>query len=183
MFGNKGRYLMLTRLHLIKPLRYCRYSSSKVSVGTRFKSMEEIRQYLNTPSWSLEEYLKSDSSSETVTDEQKLPSVNTVKKLLKLSGFDSENANIPDIQQRLAKQLIFLENLQRAPLDDDSSNNTAFARVQPRTTKPLNYKDLLQKIEDQKNNKFEDEVSGSWDPLINTTKSKNGYFLTTKKTT
>lgn len=182
MLRNQGRFIIRTRLRLIKPLQYYRYSSNKVSVGPEFKSMEEIKQYLDTPTWCLGEYLKTEGSSQTITDGQKLPSVDTVKKLLKLSGFDSENANISEIQQRLAKQLIFLENLQRAPLDD-SSDNTAFARVQPRTTKPLKYKDLLQKIEDQKNNKFEDEVSGSWDPLTNTTKSKNGYFVTTKKTT
>lgn len=182
MFMNKGRFIRRTRLCLIKPLQRSRYSSSKVSVGTKFTSMKEIKEYLDTPSWSLLEYLRNDTNSEEITDEQKLPSVTSVKKLLKLSGFDSEGVDIPQIQQRLAKQLIFLENLQRVPLGD-SSDNTAFARIQPRTIKQLNYKGLLQKIEDQKNNKFEDEVSGSWDPLTNSAKSKNGYFVVTKKTT
>ncbi|KAG0667740.1 glutamyl-tRNA(Gln) amidotransferase subunit F [Maudiozyma exigua] len=182
MFMNKGRFIIGTRSCQIKPLQCSKYSSSKVSVGSKFTSMKEIKEYLDTPSWSLLEYLRNDTNTEEITDEQKLPSVASVKKLLKLSGFDSEGVDIPQIQQRLAKQLIFLQNLQRAPLDD-SCDNTAFARIQPRTTKPINYKDLLQKIEDQKNNKFEDEVSGYWNPLANNIKSKNGYFIVTKKTT
>ncbi|SMN17971.1 similar to Torulaspora delbrueckii TDEL_0F03290 hypothetical protein [Maudiozyma saulgeensis] len=164
----------IIRCKIQLPSRY--FYSSQVTVGQKFKSLEEIKQFMESPSWSLKEFLTEPDSSDN------LPSPATVKKLLRLSGFSVENANIKKIQQILGKQLLLLQSLQEAPLDDETVD-TMFARIMPRVPKPLDYKALLSKIKEQKDNKYEDELSGSWNSTGNTEKSKNGYFVVTKKTT
>ncbi|CAB4251885.1 similar to Saccharomyces cerevisiae YGR102C Subunit of the trimeric GatFAB AmidoTransferase(AdT) complex [Maudiozyma barnettii] len=159
-----------------KKQKSCYSYSSQVTVGPKFRSLQEIKQYIDSPSWSLAEVLTESESSDN------LPTEESVKKLLKLSGFSEEKCNIKEIQHRLGKQLVFLQSLQKAPLADETTD-TMFARIMPRAPKSLDYKALLNKIQEQKDNKFDDEISGSWSPTSNSKKSKNGYFVVTKKIT
>lgn len=154
-----------------------RFCSSKVSVGARFQSIDQIKEYLEKPTWSIEEYLGADNDTK-----EDIPSKETVLKLLQLSGLPSVNVNIEDIQERLTKQVLFIKKLQESPIEDENIN-TQFARLMPRETKALNYKNLLNKIEQQKDGKFDDEISDSWDSLSQSSKVKNGYFVVDKKKT
>ncbi|CAI7132475.1 BEM_collapsed_G0021930.mRNA.1.CDS.1 [Saccharomyces cerevisiae] len=64
--------------------------------------MNQIRDYLSRPVWSVHEYLGINTKEEKLEP----PSAEAVKKLLRLSGLPLEGADIKEIQMRLAKQII-----------------------------------------------------------------------------
>ncbi|QLQ82491.1 hypothetical protein HG537_0H02530 [Torulaspora globosa] len=136
----------------------CRSYAVKAWVGEKLKSTEELGEYLSKETWSVEEYL-SDSPNSALEQ----PSEDTVKKLLKLSGLSVEGNDIGRIQQRLGKQLSFIEKLHRIPLENEESIDESKARVMPREIAALNYEDLLDKIATQRTNLDLGEVEGSWD--------------------
>lgn len=154
-------------------------SSTATRVGPKFKSIQEIKAYMDKPTWSLNEFFESSN----ITDATELPSEATVAKLLKLSGLPAEGADIPAIQQRLGQQLLFLRRLHDAPLDESEDLNIRFSRIMPRNTDVVDYESLLKMIEVQNSSKFPDEEGGKWDPTGQATVKKNGFFVVTKQNT
>ncbi|QLL32084.1 hypothetical protein HG536_0C02530 [Torulaspora globosa] len=136
----------------------CRSYAAKAWVGEKFKSAEELGEYLSKETWSVDDYL---SDSQNAALER--PSENTVRKLLKLSGLSLEGNDIERIQHRLGKQLSFIDKLHRIPLEKEASMDESKARLMPREVAPLNYEDLLDKIATQTANPELGEVEGGWD--------------------
>lgn len=150
----------------------CRFHGSKAWVGERFRSSEEIRQYLSKETWSVDEYL-----SDSLTDGQEPPSGSTVKKLLKLSGLSLEGNDVERIQQRLGKQLSFINKLHGIEIENEVSVDESKARLMPREVAALNYEDLLDKIATQGKNPELGEVEGSWDSTSLAKLKQNNCFL------
>lgn len=171
---KKNFSLGIARFYSSKPLLE---TSSRV--GPKFQSIDDIKEYMDKPTWSLNEFFKTPN----VTDTSSLPSEETVIKLLKLSGLSTENADIPGIQKRLGQQLLFLRRLHDAPLDEGENLDIRFSRILPRHTNRVDYKSLLKIIEQQENAKFPDEEGGKWDPTSQATHKGNGYFVVTKQNT
>ena len=106
-----------------------------------------------------------------------------VLKLLKLSGLPSKCASIPVIQQNLSKQLDLINKLHTFSPENSQDGiklDPNHARIMPRSTHKLTYKELMEKIEYQKQNKDPElgEVEdGSWNATETTSISRNGYFV------
>lgn len=145
------------------------YSSNAASIGPKFQTKEQVKEYLSKASWSIEDYLPKNSATE-----EQLPPKETVERLLKLSGLPSQD--ISEMQRRLANQLAFIDILHDLPVPDgtDASN----ARSVPRTGKPISYDQLLE-LSENETDKDESlgERSGSWESTKLSQISKNGYFV------
>lgn len=126
---------------------------------------------MSKETWSVDEYL-----SDSEASKQDVPSRETVIKLLKLSGLPIEGNDIERIQVRLGKQLSFINKLHRIPIEDESIDESD-ARLMPRSTEPLNFEEILAKIEKTEKNIDIGEVSGSWDSTSLAEIKENGYFV------
>ena len=169
---NKVRCLVCSRV--LHP----RFYSSRVTIGAKFTSIDQITEFIDKNSWSIEKYLNIDSIQAGADNE--LPSRETVYKLLRLSGLPADSSvDIKPIQRRLGKQLKFIKKLQSIPLENENVD-TRYARILPRHTKQLTYDELLNTIRYQKEHKHEDEISGSWKPSSRAVLSQNGYFVVNK---
>lgn len=149
----------------------CRRYSAKPSIGKRFTSLEQIKEYMSKETWSVDEYL-----SDSEASKQDLPSRETVIKLLKLSGLPIQGNDIERIQERLGKQLSFINKLHQTPIEDEAINESD-ARLMPRSTEALDFEGLLAKIEKTEKNIDIGEVSGSWDSTGLAKIKENGYFV------
>lgn len=169
---------MLRLSSCIKCIRYLngyRYLSTATK-GAKFKSVQEIREYLDRPDKSKDAMVNTN-----LNDDEDLSKIDDklITKLLKLSGLSVENADIPTIQKRLSRQLSFINKLHEAEVAEDITN-VSYARIMPRENKPLDFESFMAKIEEQKENKFPDEQSGSWDSVHLASISKDHYFVLRK---
>ena len=135
--------------------------------------MDQIKNYISKPVWSVHEYL----GTNVREGKLELPSVDVVKKLLRLSGLPLEGAKIEEIQLRLAKQLSFINKLHNIPVEGEKHTKEYDARLMQRETRQLSYAKLLEGIKYQKQDAELGEVSGSWKPTGLAVESKNGYFV------
>ncbi|QID85166.1 glutamyl-tRNA(Gln) amidotransferase subunit F [Saccharomyces pastorianus] len=148
-------------------------STGGAKIGKKFETMDQIKAYLSEPVWSVHEYLGTNVEENTL----RLPPVELVKKLLRLSGLPLEGADIEAIQMQLAKQLSFVNRLHNIPVEDRTSVEGYDARLMPRQTTKLNYRMLLDAVKHQKQDADIGEVSGSWTATGLAAESKNGYFV------
>ncbi|AJS24419.1 Gtf1p [Saccharomyces cerevisiae YJM1356] len=148
-------------------------STGGAKIGKKFENMNQIRDYLSRPVWSVHEYLGINTKEEKLEP----PSAEAVKKLLRLSGLPLEGADIKEIQMRLAKQLSFINKLHNIPVEGEKHTKEYDARLVQRNTKQLNYTKLLEGISHQKQDAELGEVSGSWKATGLAAESKNAYFV------
>lgn len=151
----------------------CRFQSSKTWIGPKFKSNQEIRDYLAKETWSVDEYL-----ADSQNDNLEPPSQDTVRKLLKLSGLSIKGNDVSRIQNRLGKQLSFINKLHEIRIEDEVSMDESKARLMPREGAALNYEDLLDKIASQRKNPDLGEVEGKWDSTgVAKIKERNSFVI------
>ncbi|CAR23277.1 glutamyl-tRNA(Gln) amidotransferase subunit F [Lachancea thermotolerans CBS 6340] len=143
---------------------------TRVVIGPRLKNLDEIKEYLGKPTWSVEKYLQSSSNGETQP-----PSRETVEKLLKLSGLPNENVEM--FQATLGKQLAFINKVQSLPVDE--SLDPSHARIIDRNSEALDYESLSCSVEQQETEKDSKmgEVGGSWDGTGLAAISENGFYV------
>ncbi|KAL3230725.1 Glutamyl-tRNA(Gln) amidotransferase subunit F, mitochondrial [Nakaseomyces bracarensis] len=146
------------------------------SVGSSFKTIEQVKQYLSQPTWSITEMLDSQMPSSDVSGS--MPSDAEVKQLLALSGFPVKGTNIENIKQKLIRQLSFINTLHNTPLNENDKNlSENYARLLPRQNIALSYDDLLHKIENVSPDQETGEVFDSWDATSMSQISKDNYFV------
>ncbi|CAI4038796.1 hypothetical protein SMKI_06G1440 [Saccharomyces mikatae IFO 1815] len=148
-------------------------STGGAKIGKKFENMDQIKNYLSQPVWSVREYLRVGVKEEKL----ELPSVKAVKKLLRLSGLPLEGADIEGIQMRLAKQLSFINKLHSIPVEGEEHKKEYNARLMQRKTRQLSYAGLLEGIRHQTQDVELGELSGSWKPTGLAAESKNVYFV------
>ncbi|CCE62937.1 hypothetical protein TPHA_0D03010 [Tetrapisispora phaffii CBS 4417] len=143
-------------------------------IGSKFNTLDEVKQFMQQDSASIEEYLNSDSARTTssnldISDE-------TIRRLLKLSGLPTESVDILHIKKRLKYQMSFLNKLQEISYDTDKidENNS---RILPRNSKPLSYEELISKIERATKSEDLGEVSNSWNPTELSALSRNKMYV------
>lgn len=135
--------------------------------------MDEVRKHLSNETWSVEEYL-----SDSDISPEDLPSEETVKKLLKLSGLPMRGNDFERIRSRLGKQLSFIDKLHRIPVEDEyEAVHESKARLMPRTVEPLSYEGLLRRIETQEKSADLGEADGSWDSTSLAKMKENSFFV------
>ncbi|GAV48244.1 hypothetical protein ZYGR_0I05410 [Zygosaccharomyces rouxii] len=146
--------------------------SSKPTLGPKFQSLDEIKEYIFKDTISANEFL---TQSERAKDrELPVPPRETVLKLLKLSGLPTKGADIERIQRNLSEQISFINILHDTDLDD--SLNVKYARLLPRENATLSYEDLIVRANSGKNSELA-EISGSWDSTSRASMRKDGYFI------
>ncbi|CAI4062404.1 glutamyl-tRNA(Gln) amidotransferase subunit F SKDI_07G3510 [Saccharomyces kudriavzevii IFO 1802] len=148
-------------------------STEGARIGKKFENMNQIKDFLSEPVWSVHEYLATNVGEEKL----KLPPVEVLKKLLRLSGLPLEGADIEGIQMRLAKQLSFISRLHNIPVNGEEEMKEYDARLMKRKTTRLSYEKLLEGIDHQTQDVELGEVSGSWKATGLAAESKNEYFL------
>ncbi|CUS23592.1 LAQU0S10e03994g1_1 [Lachancea quebecensis] len=143
---------------------------TRVIVGPRLKSLAEIKDYVGKPTWSVEEYLQTSSTSKAQP-----PSRKDVEKLLKLSGLPNENVEV--FQATLGKQLAFINKVQSLPVDE--SLDPSHARIIDRNPEALDYESLSHSVGQQEAQKDKEigEVGGSWDSTGLAAISENGFYV------
>ncbi|SCV01025.1 LANO_0F09780g1_1 [Lachancea nothofagi CBS 11611] len=141
----------------------------KSAIGPRFRDMTEIKKYVESPKWAVEEFLKQDDKEQI----QHLPSEETVKRLLKLSGLPLENFD--SIRNQLGRQLLFLDKLMTLDVDENIDPN--HARILERHPQPLRYEELFRLAHNQRQEKSLGETDGSWESIKLATQSENGFYV------
>ncbi|SCU97973.1 LADA_0H09692g1_1 [Lachancea dasiensis] len=139
------------------------------SIGPKFKNFEEIRKYVETPRWSVTEFLEQGSG---VTS-RSLPSTSIIERLLRLSGLPVQN--IEEYREILGKQLMFLDKLET--LDVCKEIDPKHARLMVRENKALGYEELMQLAQDQHQDEKLGETSGSWEGVKFANESKQGFYV------
>ncbi|AQZ09843.1 GTF1 (YGR102C) [Zygosaccharomyces parabailii] len=146
--------------------------SSKPLIGPRFTSLNEIKAYIFEDSLSANEYL---TKSESQRDQLQIPSRQAVVKLCRLSGLPSEDADIERIQRNLSKQISFIDILHNTHLNEEVDEN--HARLVPRHTSALSYKELMLRIAANKEMQWAAEQEESWDSTSVAALEKDHYFV------
>ncbi|CEP60587.1 glutamyl-tRNA(Gln) amidotransferase subunit F LALA0_S01e14312g [Lachancea lanzarotensis] len=142
-------------------------SYRRSSIGPKFKDLAEIKQYVATPQWSINEFMEQD------TNVQELPSVEMVERLLKLSGLPLQDAE--SLRSKLGHQLVFLDKLLTLDVKEDTDPKNA--RILPRSFKPLEFEDLVNAAENQIQDVSLGERSGSWESVKLANKKQDGFFV------
>ncbi|SCV04315.1 LAME_0H17480g1_1 [Lachancea meyersii CBS 8951] len=140
------------------------------TVGPQFRDLAEIKKYVATPQWSIGDFMEQD------TNVQELPSVETVERLLKLSGLLPKD--VESLRRKLGHQLVFLDKL--VTLDVNEKTDPKNARLLPRNPKPLEYDDLIHAAQNQVKDASLGEISGSWDSVELAKNSKDGFYVLRK---
>lgn len=146
--------------------------SSKPLIGPRFTSLNEIKAYIFEDSLSANDYL---TKSESQRDQIQIPSKQAVVKLCRLSGLPSEDADIERIQRNLSKQISFIDILHNTHLNEEVDEN--YARLVPRHTSELSYKELMLRIAENKEMQRVAEQEESWDSTSAAALEKDHYFV------
>lgn len=147
-------------------IRCIRFQSTKATIGPSFKSKEELNEFLSTPSWSVDEFLSSQSKS------QRADSIDhkTVERLLELSGLEAKPESYEDLVSILKSQVVFIDHLHSIP---DSEVEASSAP----SLKPLSLEDIQKSIETQCPKSDKGEEPESWKPLSLTKQSLNDHYV------
>lgn len=138
-------------------------------VGPKFENIHQVEAYLSKSFWTIEDLLpRYDITKENI------PSEETVKSLLKLSGLPMQN--LKDMQLKLANQLSFINTLHNLPVDETIDAN--HARIMIRHPKPLSFNDIeMATSKEMQKDESLGEVSGSWDTVECSKIHENGFFV------
>lgn len=143
-------------------------------LGAPFKSVKEVRERLLTESTALGQIKAMETAEKESVDDA------LVFKLLRLSGLNPRQVDLDEIKSCLERQMQLVNVLHSVPLPEGATFDLQRARLLPRDTKPIKYKELLQLIKDQEPK--DDEIEGFWDATSLTDSVQNGYFVVNKKT-
>ncbi|SCU84955.1 LAFA_0D13036g1_1 [Lachancea sp. 'fantastica'] len=137
------------------------------SVGPKFKSLAEIKQYVATPQWSIGEFMEQDKNV------QELPSLEMVERLLKLSGLPLQDAE--SLRSKLGHQLMFLNKLLTLDVKEDTDPKNA--RILPRYSRSLEFEDLDNAVKTQVQDQTLGEKSGSWESVKLAHENRDGFYV------
>ncbi len=151
----------------IKNIRGIRFQSTSVNIGEKFKSKQELNQYLSTPSWSINELLTPSKQSKRADSIDS----KTVERLLELSGLEANPEKYDELISILKSQVVFIDQLHSIP-DSDIEYTTTQSSLSK-----LTLQDIEQNIENQKPDVSKGEVPESWDPLSLAKESLNGFYI------
>lgn len=146
----------------------CRlYNSQTPKIGKKFTSSEEVDKFLQKVTWSIQDYVPYQ------VDKGKYPSKESIEKLMRISGLPL--CDIEEVQERLAKQLSFIDHLHGLPVEEGIDPNQA--RILERNPPSIDYETLIGGIEGQQQDASIGEVSGSWDSTQHAKLTNDKYFV------
>lgn len=149
-----------------------RQYGQKVSarVGPKFRNLTEIKDYLARPCWSVAENIQISSK-----EGMRIVPKATVEKLLKLSGLPIKD--VEGFQQKLGRQLAFIDQLQSLPVGENV--DPSHARMMKREPVPLEFDQLMESILQQDLQKSKDlgETENSWKCTDLAAIKENGFYV------
>lgn len=147
-----------------------RTMSSCAGIGKKIDSSSELEQYFMKSSWSTHELMKNSSEHVSITEQM-------VDGLLELSGLSQKRDVLKraKLQKGLEQQLQFLRQLQKVEMVENPKFLTRL--VDDKNVKPLDFKELVQQINQVEASLCKGEVENSWNPLSLAKEHEKKYFL------